>query len=407
MEKTAGVRYAYHYENTKQTPAPAGYKPFYISHYGRHGSRWQSSDSEYTNILKVFERADNAGALSPLGKETHRKIKIICEDAVGLHGGDLSPLGFRQHREIAERIHRSFPEIFQGEKQIHARATTYPRCILSMTAFCDALKTTNPRLQMTFAANPGTQALLNYHSLGHSLGKEFSDIQKSESAKWHVKYTRFLKKEVSPERLVASLFSDMGYVKKSVDGQKLMMGLFRLASIMQNVELDVSLYDIFEKEELYKLGLVENFRYYAVYGSGPLNKYYPEYYSIGLLKDIFNRADDAMRQGSTAADFRFGHDTGLIPLAALLRLDNCFAEETEIEKAGEAFKTFWVSPMAANLQFVFFKNERSDDILVKILHNEVEARIPVPTDVSPYYHWKEVKKFYHDKMDGMRDPATL
>ena len=28
----------------KQTKVPDGYKPFYISHYGRHGSRYMSSN---------------------------------------------------------------------------------------------------------------------------------------------------------------------------------------------------------------------------------------------------------------------------------------------------------------------------------------------------------------------------
>ena len=32
--------YAYPTPNAKYTKAPAGYKPFYLSHYGRHGSRF-------------------------------------------------------------------------------------------------------------------------------------------------------------------------------------------------------------------------------------------------------------------------------------------------------------------------------------------------------------------------------
>lgn len=38
--KAGGVYYAYPEPEILQTPAPAGYKPFYISHYGRHGSRY-------------------------------------------------------------------------------------------------------------------------------------------------------------------------------------------------------------------------------------------------------------------------------------------------------------------------------------------------------------------------------
>lgn len=35
--------------------APDGYRPFYISHYGRHGSRWLANDREYSNVTKPLE----------------------------------------------------------------------------------------------------------------------------------------------------------------------------------------------------------------------------------------------------------------------------------------------------------------------------------------------------------------
>ncbi|MBO7371453.1 MAG: histidine-type phosphatase, partial [Bacteroidales bacterium] len=38
--KAAGMEGAYRFENYSLTPAPKGYRPFYISHYGRHGSRY-------------------------------------------------------------------------------------------------------------------------------------------------------------------------------------------------------------------------------------------------------------------------------------------------------------------------------------------------------------------------------
>lgn len=38
--KAGGVYYAYPVKETKNTPPPKGYKPFYISHFGRHGSRY-------------------------------------------------------------------------------------------------------------------------------------------------------------------------------------------------------------------------------------------------------------------------------------------------------------------------------------------------------------------------------
>ena len=47
LNKSGGVYLAYPEVTTRQTPAPKGYTPFYVSHYGRHGSRWMTSDERY------------------------------------------------------------------------------------------------------------------------------------------------------------------------------------------------------------------------------------------------------------------------------------------------------------------------------------------------------------------------
>ena len=46
-----------------------------------------------------------------------------------------------------------------------------------------------------------------------------------------------------------------------------------------------------------------------------------------------------------------------------------------------------------NFQFVYYRKPGSDDILVKILRNENEAKLPIATDVYPYYHWKDVRAY--------------
>ena len=64
---TGGVYYAYPGPSGVQTKAPKGYEPFYISHYGRHGSRWLIADEDYVRVMEVFEKAHAAGALTDLG----------------------------------------------------------------------------------------------------------------------------------------------------------------------------------------------------------------------------------------------------------------------------------------------------------------------------------------------------
>ena len=51
------------------TPAPKGYEPFYLTHYGRHGSRWLIRPAQYTDVTDVLERAHQQGALTPRGEQ--------------------------------------------------------------------------------------------------------------------------------------------------------------------------------------------------------------------------------------------------------------------------------------------------------------------------------------------------
>jgi hypothetical protein len=37
-------------------------------------------------------------------------------------------------------------------------------------------------------------------------------------------------------------------------------------------------------------------------------------------------------------------------------------------------------------------------VLVKVLLNNREARLPLKTDCAPYYHWNDVKRYYLRKL---------
>jgi hypothetical protein len=49
--------------------------------------------------------------------------------------------------------------------------------------------------------------------------------------------------------------------------------------------------------------------------------------------------------------------------------------------------------MGANVQLIFFRN-RKGDVLVKVLHNEEEVGLPIPSETAPYYKWDDVKAFW-------------
>ena len=51
------------------TPAPKGYEPYYMSHYGRHGARWLLNERDYTSPITTLRDAKKAGVLSAVGEK--------------------------------------------------------------------------------------------------------------------------------------------------------------------------------------------------------------------------------------------------------------------------------------------------------------------------------------------------
>ena len=86
LEQMGGVYYAYPVTKTELVEVPEGYEPFYISHYGRHGSRWLPNDDRYIWVNQQFE---DKGRLTKLGKSVRKRLQKVWKDAKG-NGGLLT-----------------------------------------------------------------------------------------------------------------------------------------------------------------------------------------------------------------------------------------------------------------------------------------------------------------------------
>ena len=107
-----------------------------------------------------------------------------------------------------------------------------------------------------------------------------------------------------------------------------------------------------------------------------------------LLQDFLDKADAAVAGTDIAATLRFGHDSILIRLLSLLGVEGCTAAEPATRHYWRAWQDWAVSPMAGNLQLVFYRNRRGE-ILVQLLLNENEVRIPALG--GPYYPWAQLR----------------
>lgn len=380
-EQAGSIYYAYPAPSSTYTPAPTGYEPFYISHYGRHGSRWMTADERYTEVVCVFDSLYQCSELTPLGVDVRERLHKVWEDACGC-SGSITPLGERQHREIAERMYRNFPQVFRGDAFIDARSSTSLRCAMSMSYFTERLKELNPGLQVNRRAY---HRYMDYIAYTSPEGEKFA----SEKAPWRRGFREFEKKNVRPERLMASLFVKPEAI---TDQDAMMRSLYWIAADMQNVELDLSFYDIFEYEELVGVWKTVNARMYVCNAAAPLNGGLMPRQAVPLLRNILESADAAIEKGTPAADLRFGHDTHLIRLLALMQIEGCSNQEVDMEKFHLAWQDYRVSPMGANLQLIFYRDKKND-ILVKFLLNECEVTLPLKSKMVPYYSWKEVETF--------------
>ena len=395
LNKAGGVYYAYPVTESLNTPAPKGYEPFYISHYGRHGSRDLIGDNDYEWVLKLMRRAHEAKALTPLGEDALKRIELVWLEAEG-RGGDLSPLGVRQHRGIAERMITAYPQVFKGEPAISARSTIVMRCAMSMDAFCERLKEINPKLQITREASMRYMNYLNYHS-------EESNKFTGKGGPWHEEYRKFENAHTRPDRMMRTLFCDETFVTRNVNPHELMWGFYWLAVDMQDMETEVSFFDLFEPQELFDLWQAFNYRFYVCDSNYALNNGLVLANARPLLRNILESADEAIAKGGIAATLRFGHDGNLIPLAGILRFKDCYNSVSDPYEFYKHFTDFKIAPMAGNVQIVFFRNKKNaDDVIVKFMLNERETSIPVATDIAPFYHWNDVKAFYLDVLEGRK-----
>ena len=374
------------------TAAPEGYEPFFINHYGRHGSRWLINDKKYTYPLQMLEKGERNGKLTRRGQEVLNILREVHDASQG-RLGELSDIGAEQHQGIARRMYQNFPQVFKDGASVVARSTIVIRCILSMQNEVDVLASLNPRLNISTDASEATMFYMNYSdSVARALRASQADLVNRCKEKW-----------INPKGMLKKLFTDQGFARDSIDdARKMMIYLMEVTGNMQSHHQfeGVNLYDVFSNDDIYSVWRYNNAFWYINSGETPLTQCRVDYMEANLLRNFIEDADRAITSGDPApgASLRFGHESVVLPLCCLMGLNGTDYRTTDLENSDKYWQTYKIFPMAANIQFVYFRKAGSDDILMLPLLNEREATLPVKTDVAPYYHWIDVRDYFIDKL---------
>ena len=226
------------------TPSPEGYEPFFINHYGRHGSRWLIGKRLYNFPVEQLELGEKAGKLTRRGAEVLAILRDLRDSAQG-RDGELSDIGAEQHQGIARRMVQNFPEVWKGAPIVRARSTTVRRCILSMQNEVDVLKSLNPDMQIYTDASKAEMFYMNY-----------SDpvVKPLREGAYHY-FQEFKDSHVKPQRLLKKLFSDVKWAEQNIKGTDLMIDLFDVVGNMQSHHQweNVDLYDLYTQEDVYQV----------------------------------------------------------------------------------------------------------------------------------------------------------
>ncbi len=386
--KSSGLDCINDWSPKASTPAPKGYKATYISHYGRHGSRYAYTAQAYTVLLDMLRVGSNQDNLTPYGKELLDQLDSFWAYAE-YRVGDLTELGWEQHRQIAKTMVQSFPKAFGKGSRIDACSSASVRSIISMSSCLASLSREAPKADIY-----AHQGKTDIQATRPNEGKNPFRYQGPDHIFPYAESSEefFLRRFPQYREVLSRLFKDPDQGLGGRNPYDVFFNLYMFVggmnSLPEDIRLDVS--DFFTREEyatLWEIDNYERFREYLPYRT-PCSS---------IVDDIIAKADERLAAGERGADLRFGHDHIVMALLMIMDIDDFNKYPSNPDDLAQVFQTFR-SPMATNLQLVFYTSKKGEP-LVKLLFNGEEARFgSLPTYSGPYYRWDELRAYLADRV---------
>jgi len=388
--------HSYEFFDLEDTPAPKGYKPFYISHYGRHGSRSNWGDKDYQMVISVLDSAKTEGVLTELGENLLSQSQAVLAAYNGMDGR-LTDRGEREHAMLATRMYNRYPEVWDvKDPRVISVGSLVPRSIISMTSFTNTLSKLNSHISYNFDCGEKMQQYID--CTGPREG-DYNDFKSRCSAMEDSMISTFPYDSTSA---VARLFTSFPSSLQGQDIFRFQKAIYYTCVIAQDFDIDANVLDYLAFETAYYYNMQQTL-YLATekcntIGAGLERMHYAQI----AVDEIIASADSAIGNG-IVANLRFGHDYPLLYMVNRMGIsgvgDTLCVEDIEAN---------WYAHlnvcMASNLQLVFYRKPDSpihqfpdSPILIKVLYNEREHLINGLTSVSgPYYRWEDVKNKWED-----------
>jgi len=399
-QRAAFNTHSYEFNEVEDTPAPHGYHPFYISHYGRHGSRSEwGGDHTYKVVRDILQEAKDKGIeLTSAGDSLLREAALVYEGYNGMDGR-LTRRGVLEHAQLANRMYHRFPEVFRnGSGQIRAVSSTVPRCIVSMNGFTAELRALQPSLEIDLDTGEKFMAYIAQGENGTIRARTRKELEARNSRPLPDSTTVF-----------CNLFRDPEAGKKLV-GEKLpgaavfQQLIYYVAKVAEANDINDNLFRYLPFDVVYRFHEQQFLSAYLNQCNSQLNGDLRLRLNKPLVDTLVTQADRVVcGMSDRAVDLTFGHDWPFLGLVSYLGLEGV-GDRLSADEAAASWMASWNCPFAANVQMIFYRSKKEDaPVLVKFLLNERETAIPALTAVEgPYYDWNDVKTFLAGRVPHTR-----
>lgn len=373
------------------SPAPKGYEATYISHYGRHGSRFAYTAKAYTVLLEMLREGAQKDNLTPYGRYMLDQLEPFWAK-VEYQVGDLTELGWEQHQQIARTMVQSFPKAFVKGSRVDACSSASVRSIISMTSCVSSISREAPVAQvyahqgkLDIQATRPNEAKNPFAYQGPATVFPYSESSEEF----------FLRRFPQYPEVLARLFKDTEAGLGGRNAHDVFFNLYMFVagmnSLPQELRLDVK--DFFTPQEyaiLWETDNYERFREYLPYRTT----------CSSIVDDMVAKADARLSSRERGADLRFGHDHIMMALMLIMDIDDFNKYPSNPDDLVKVFQTYR-SAMATNMQLVFYTpvKGRAGEPLVKVLHNGEEVRLGSlrPYD-GAYYKWADVRDYLQKRV---------
>ena len=397
IDKAGGVYYMLEYGVPAPSPAPKGYKPVYISHIGRHGARFALSENIYEKLKAFFDKGESEGKLTPEGRTLVERYRSFYPMAA-YRGGELTRIGQDQHRFIASTMYRNYPEVFKGETYASVLSTKVHRVIISMLCFLDELEDLDRDFDFDVDAGLIYLPILEPQTSESPESRKRLPIGKEEGEA----YQRVIA-TLDAKGAASRFFNDLDWVEENYGAYDFVRNLASVISDTQCLDDNSERFEgVLTPEEMFAVWEIRNYSNYRRFGRCPLSDNLSVMMSGKVLQDFIVNADKDMAEGKVDLRLRFSHDTALMPLLSFMKVGSMGAEIEDPFLVKDYWRDFEV-PMACNLQLVLFRKKKpragEPEILVKVLHNEREATLPIPEYCKGFYDWNAFKAYYNPMIE--------